>query len=104
MKMQRILMTVLGSMTALVLMAADYTVSGQYVTIPVKDVKAGCPRVVRLQVVGDNIIRVQAHRITDLFAVEEPYRQCLHPIEELLSHLLESSLRDRCHHPVESER
>ena len=53
-------MTVLGSMTALALMAADYTVSGQYVTIPVKEVKAGCPRVVRLQVVNDHIIRVQA--------------------------------------------
>ena len=53
-------MTVLGSMTALALMAADYTVSGQFVTIPVKDVKAGCPQVVRLQVVNDHIIRVQA--------------------------------------------
>ena len=60
MKMQRVLMTVLGSMTALALMAADYTVSGQFVTIPVKDVKAGCPQVVRLQVVNDHIIRVQA--------------------------------------------
>ena len=60
MKMQRVLMTVLSSMTALALMAADYTVSGQFVTIPVKDVKAGCPQVVRLQVVNDHIIRVQA--------------------------------------------
>ena len=60
MKMQRVLMTVLGSMTALALMAADYTVSGQFVTIPVKNVKAGNPQVVRLQVVNDNIIRIQA--------------------------------------------
>ena len=60
MKMQRLLMTVLTSMTALALMAADYTVSGQYVTLSVKDAKTGGPRVVRLQVVTDNIIRVQA--------------------------------------------
>ena len=60
MKMQRMVMTVLTSMTALVLMAADYTVSGQYVTLSVKDAKTGGPRVVRLQVVTDNIIRVQA--------------------------------------------
>ena len=60
MKMQRMVMTVLTSMTALALMAADYTVSGQYVTLSVKDAKTGGPRVVRLQVVTDNIIRVQA--------------------------------------------
>ena len=42
------------------LQAADYTVAGQYVTIPVKRVKAGGAQVVRLQVVNDNIIRVQA--------------------------------------------
>ena len=58
--MQRVLMTTLTSMTALALMAADYTVSGQFITIPVKNVKAGSPQVVRLQVVNDNIIRVQA--------------------------------------------
>ena len=60
MKMQRMVMTVLTSMTALALMAADYTVSGQYVTLSLKDAKTGGPRVVRLQVVTDNIIRVQA--------------------------------------------
>ena len=42
------------------LMANDYTIDGQYVTIPVKEVKAGGARLVRLQVVNDNIIRVQA--------------------------------------------
>ena len=45
---------------ATALMANDYTVDGQYVTIPVKEVKAGGARLVRLQVVNDNIIRVQA--------------------------------------------
>lgn len=40
--------------------AADYTVEGQFVTIPVKQVTAEGAQVVRLQVVGDNIIRVQA--------------------------------------------
>ena len=47
-------------MAAATLHAADYTVAGQYVTIPVKHVKAGGAQVVRLQVVNDNIIRVQA--------------------------------------------
>ena len=42
------------------MMAADYTVDGQYVTIPVKEVKAGGAQLVRLQVVNDRIIRVQA--------------------------------------------
>ena len=42
------------------LMANDYTIDGQYVTIPVKELKAGGARLVRLQVVNDNIIRVQA--------------------------------------------
>ena len=50
---------VLACMTVAV-MAADYTAEGQYVTIPVKKVKAGGAQVVRLQVVNDNIIRVQA--------------------------------------------
>lgn len=42
------------------LMAADYTVSGQYVTVPVKQVTVDGPQVVRLQVINDHIIRVQA--------------------------------------------
>ena len=42
------------------MMAADYTVSGQQVTIPVQRVEAGGARVVRLQVVSDAVIRVQA--------------------------------------------
>ncbi len=40
--------------------AADYTVNGQYVTIPVKQPETDGAKVVRLQVVGDRIIRVQA--------------------------------------------
>ncbi len=42
------------------LAAADYTVEGQSVTIPVQKTTAGGPQVVRLQVVNDRIIRVQA--------------------------------------------
>ena len=45
---------------AAALMASDYTIDGQYVTIPVKQAKADGAQVVRLQVVSDNIIRVQA--------------------------------------------
>ncbi len=48
------------SVMATVMTATDYTVSGQYVTIPVKEVKEGGAQVIRLQVVNDNIIRVQA--------------------------------------------
>ena len=56
----RTLCTGMLSLTAVVLMADDYTVSGQYVTVPVKQVTAGGAQVVRLQVVNDNITRVQA--------------------------------------------
>ena len=59
-KILRTWMTGLLSATVTMLMAADYTVDGQFVTIPVKNVKAGGAQVVRLQVVNDNIIRVQA--------------------------------------------
>ena len=47
-------------MTVVAVLAADYKVDGQYVTVPIEKVKAGGARVVRLQVVSDNIIRVQA--------------------------------------------
>ena len=60
MKLFKFMMTGLAAMSSLALFAADYTVSGQFVTIPVKNVKAGNPQVVRLQVVNDNIIRIQA--------------------------------------------
>ncbi len=60
MKKLRLMVTGVLSMTVAVLMAADYTVKGNFVTISVKDAKAGGAKVVRLQVVNDNIIRVQA--------------------------------------------
>ena len=47
-------------MSAVALMAADYNVEGQMVTIPVKQVKENGAKIVRLQVVTDNIIRVRA--------------------------------------------
>ena len=56
----RLFMVGVATMLSFVALAADYTVSGQYVTIPVRQRMAGSPQVVRLQVVGDNIIRVQA--------------------------------------------
>ena len=52
--------SILSLIAASTLSAADYTVSGQYVTIPVKQVTADGAHLVRLQVVGDRIIRVQA--------------------------------------------
>ena len=60
MKLFKLMMTGVVAMSSLALLGADYTVSGQYVTIPVKDVKTGSPQMIRLQVVSDNIIRVQA--------------------------------------------
>ena len=60
MKQLRMLVTSALTLMAATLMAADYTVDGQYVTIPVKNQQAGGAKVLRLQVVNDNIIRVQA--------------------------------------------
>ena len=61
MRILRTMMTgVLTFAAATAMMAADYTVDGQYVTIPVKEAKAGGAQLVRLQVVNDRIIRVQA--------------------------------------------
>ena len=48
------------SMVAAAVWAADYTVNGQFITIPVQQPKTNGAKVVRLQVVTDNIIRVQA--------------------------------------------
>ena len=56
----RTLLTGALSLMTLAVMADDYTVDGQFVTIPVEHAKAGGAKVVRLQVVNDNIIRVQA--------------------------------------------
>ena len=60
MKMLRTWVLGILSLVATSVMAADYTIDGQYVTIPVKQVKAEGAKVVRLQVVNDHIIRVQA--------------------------------------------
>ena len=61
MRILRMMMTgVLTFAAATAMIAADYTVDGQYVTIPVKEAKAGGAQLVRLQVVNDRIIRVQA--------------------------------------------
>ena len=54
------MMTALLTLAAGTMMAADYTVEGQTVTIPVTQVKNNGPQVVCLQVVNDNIIRVRA--------------------------------------------
>ena len=64
-------------MAASVAMADGYTVEGQYVTIPVQQTKAGGAQVVRLQVVNDNIIRVQATSETKL-----PAKQSLIIVEQ----------------------
>ena len=67
MKISRTISTaVLSLMASTLVSAADYTVSGQYVTIPVKQVQDDGARIVRLQVVSDNIIRVQATPDTQL--------------------------------------
>ena len=60
MRISRTLLTGALSLMTLAVMADDYTVDGQFVTIPVEHAKAGGAKVVRLQVVNDNIIRVQA--------------------------------------------
>ena len=72
-------MTTTGVLSLMVaaLMAADYTVKGNFVTIPVKEVKAGGAKVVRLQVINDNIIRVQATSETSL-----PQKQSLMIVEQ----------------------
>ena len=51
---------VLSIVATTVLIAADYTVAGQFITILVQQPQADGAKVVRLQVVTDNIIRVQA--------------------------------------------
>jgi len=60
MRIFKTMMTGLLSMAALTVVADDYKVNGQTVTIPVEKPEAGGAKVVRLHVVSDNIIRVQA--------------------------------------------
>ncbi len=60
MELLKFLMTGVAMMASLSVLADDYTVKGQFVTIPIEKAKANGAKVVRLQVVNDNIIRVQA--------------------------------------------
>ncbi len=60
MKLFNLMITGVAMMATLPILADDYKVDGQFVTIPVEKAKAGGAKVVRLQVVNDNIIRVQA--------------------------------------------
>lgn len=66
MKKLRTWVTSLLTVMAAAIWAADYTVSGNFVTIPVKETKVGGAKLVRLQVVNDNIIRVQATSKSEL--------------------------------------
>ncbi|MBP3286192.1 MAG: DUF5110 domain-containing protein [Prevotella sp.] len=77
MKNLRVMTTGVLSLMVAALMAADYTVKGNFVTIPVKEVKAGGAKVVRLQVINDNIIRVQATSEASL-----PQKQSLMIVEQ----------------------
>jgi len=77
MKNLRVMTTGILSLMVAALMAADYTVKGNFVTIPVKEVKAGGAKVVRLQVINDNIIRVQATSEASL-----PQKQSLMIVEQ----------------------
>ncbi len=60
MKNLRFAIAALFLLCATAIFADDYSVSGNYVTIPVKNASANGAKTVRLQVVNDNIIRVQA--------------------------------------------
>ncbi len=77
MKNFKMVTTGILSMMMATLTAADYTVKGNFVTIPVKEVKAGGAKVVRLQVINDNIIRVQATSESAL-----PQKQSLMIVEQ----------------------
>ena len=54
------MMTGIALTASLSVLADDYSIDGQYVTIPIEKVNADGANVVRLQVVNDHIIRVQA--------------------------------------------
>ncbi len=60
MKTFKSLLTATGVAFALGLHAADYSVNANYITIPVKSPAAQGAKMVRLQVINDNIIRVQS--------------------------------------------
>ena len=60
MKLLKLMMTGIALTASLSVLADDYSIDGQYVTIPIEKVNADGANVVRLQVVNDHIIRVQA--------------------------------------------
>ena len=60
MKQLKTLVAALLLTSSVSLWAADYKVEGNFVTVPVQETTAGGAQVVRLQVINDNIIRVQA--------------------------------------------
>ncbi|MBR5688637.1 MAG: DUF5110 domain-containing protein [Prevotella sp.] len=60
MKNLKFMIAALFLLCATAVFADDYSVSGNYVTISVKNASADGAKTVRLQVVNDNIIRVQA--------------------------------------------
>ncbi|MBM6993439.1 MAG: DUF5110 domain-containing protein [Prevotella sp.] len=60
MKTFKNLMTIACLCVALGLQAEDYTVSANYITIPVKSPNAKGAKMVRLQIINNNIVRVQS--------------------------------------------
>ena len=60
MKLLKLMMTGIALTASLSVLADDYSIDGQYVTIPIEKVNADGANVVRLQVVNDHISRVQA--------------------------------------------
>ena len=74
----KLLRTIAAGMLSIVattvLIAADYTVAGQFITIPVQQPQSDGAKIVRLQVVTDNIIRVQA---TSESQLPEKQRSCM---------------------------
>ena len=60
MKQLKTLVAALLLTSSVSLWAADYKVEGNFVTVPVQETTAGGAQVVRLRVINDNIIRVQA--------------------------------------------
>ena len=86
MKLFNLMITGVALMATLPILADDYKVDGQFVTIPVEKAKTGGAKVVRLQVVNDNIIRVQATSKDQL-----PEKQSLMIVKQTASAVLPKS-------------
>ena len=82
----------LSILATTVLIAADYTVAGQFITIPVQQPQSDGAKIVRLQVVTDNIIRVQATSESQL-----PEKQSLIIVKQTAKPKFE--VVDGQHHP-----